>query len=136
MEIETQTEEILFEMAASGHVSVSEEGGGGLGTPREEERTENEDTVEENAGGKHKFSLLEAVGVPVSVPSPKLTRRHSVRIMTPRKRLEQGGYAALDDNVDGAGDVEMLSTPGAGAPSNPVGNPMWKGEDEGEEGSA
>jgi hypothetical protein len=117
VDFHTQTEEDLFEMAAKGQI-ISVSAG----------------TAENGGAEKHAeaegASDVVAASSPVSPSSPKLHRRTSVRIMTPRRRAEHGGYAML--NETGEDDLELRSR-GAGTQiGGEAANPMWEGAEEGQ----
>lgn len=146
VEFTTQTEESLFLMAAKGELfdnfTDEEDGGGGHDSHHSDEHGV-QSTEGETERGAAKDALpasVQAVAEPQpapglqGAPQPRLGgRKASLKMITPRKRVEHGGYTFL---TDGAGDVELTARggnhPGGGTQSGggEAVNPMWgQGQD-------
>lgn len=133
VEFTTQTEEVLFIMAAKGEIfdaSKEEE----IGADSHGDSHAAHDALEGVEGGPTDAPSVEAVAAPTDGSPRRLGgRKGSLRMITPRRRLEHGGYTFLSEG----GDVELTPRGGhhTGTDTHTGGeavNPMW-GEDQHEQ---
>lgn len=121
IDIDTQTDDSMFQIAAKG--VLPDNNSSSHGDPRGSDHG-NVNEVEKGEAGEGSDVSGEAGTSPTGAPR-RLQRRASVRILTPRKRLERGGYASLHDmNHGGEGDIELQAR-SEGVQSGEAVNPLW-----------